>query len=246
MQKFLKLYMFSSITVTVKSIELYACKHAQKCTFLHVHHGKNNYNYSYTSGCPRFPRCKPNRISDKMPENEKPDKTSDSLTRTLTFALIGAGPLHSHTLYLSTHCISTYKHISIILRTLYLYLSFSLYAHSLSLSLHTPLYLSTYHLSISTHTLSISKHTYSLSPSLYTHFPSLFLHSLPLSLHTLSISLHTHSLSLSLHTLSISLTTLPFCVSLHSLSLSLSIYLHTLYLYTHKVSLCLSTTIQVH
>ena len=43
-----------------------------------------------------FPRCKPNRIPDKMPEekmlqnkvseNEKPDKMPDNITRTLTLS----------------------------------------------------------------------------------------------------------------------------------------------------------------
>ena len=66
-----------------------------------------------------FPRCKPNRIPDKLQEdkmlenkvseNRKPDKMSDNLNRTLT--LTGSGPFMSlftlslsltHTLYLST------------------------------------------------------------------------------------------------------------------------------------------------
>ena len=59
-----------------------------------------------------FPRCKPNRIPDKMPEdkmlenkmseNGKPDKMPDNLTHTLT--LTGSGPfmsLFTHTHYLS-------------------------------------------------------------------------------------------------------------------------------------------------
>ena len=124
-----------------------------------------------------FPRCKPNWIPDKMPddkmlenktsENGKPDKMSDNLTRTLT--LSGSGPFmslfthtHTHTpcLSLYTLSMSTHKHISIILHTLYVFLSFSLHAHSLSL----------YHY---THTLSLFQNT--LLPSLCTHFPSLSL-----------------------------------------------------------------------
>ena len=152
-----------------------------------------------------FPRCKPNRIPDKrlenkMLENGKPDKMPDNLNRILT--LTGSGPFMSlftltHTLSpsLYTLSISTQKHISIILHTLYLYLSFSLHTHSLSLSLHTPLYRCTHSLSLyfKTHSFPLSAHTSHLSLSLY---PSLCTLSLSLSVHYPSLSLCTLSLSL--------------------------------------------------
>ena len=123
-----------------------------------------------------FPRCKPNRIPDKMLENKmsedgKPDKMPDNLTRALT----GSGPFMSlftltHTLYLSTLSlsISTHKHISFILYTLNLYLSF--HAHSLSLSLHTPSlyrYTHSFCLYFKTHRFPPSAHTFHLSFSGY-------------------------------------------------------------------------------
>ena len=65
-----------------------------------------------------FPRCKPNRIPDKMLENKmsengKPDKMPDNLNRTLTLTLIGSGPFMSlftltHTLSISLHTHSLY------------------------------------------------------------------------------------------------------------------------------------------
>ena len=140
-----------------------------------------------------FPRCKPNRIPDKMPEkknareqNVRKWKTGQSAWLLNPYpnpnlTLTGSGPFmslftHSHSLYLSTLSLSLLinKWISIILHTLYLYLSFSLHAHSLSLSLHThPLSLSLHTLPLS---LSLSKHTYSL----------------PLPLHALSTVVHTN------------------------------------------------------
>ena len=78
------------------------------------------YIYIYIPVVARgFPRCKPNRILDKMPEdkmlenkmskNGKPDKMPDNLNRTLT----GSGPFMSlftltHTLSLSLYILSLY------------------------------------------------------------------------------------------------------------------------------------------
>ena len=122
-----------------------------------------------------FPRCKPNRIPDKMPEdkmlenkmseNGKPDKMPDNLTRTLT----GSGPF-----------VSVFTH-----------------THSLSISLHT-LYLSLLintFLSCCTHSISTSlyRYTHSLSLSFSKHTPSLSLHTLSIFL-TLYLSLPVRSL----------------------------------------------------
>ena len=70
-----------------------------------------------------FPRCKPNRIPDKMPEdkmlenkmleNGKPDKIPDNPYHNHDLTLIGSGPFISlltrkHTLSISLHTLSLY------------------------------------------------------------------------------------------------------------------------------------------
>ena len=70
-----------------------------------------------------FPRCKPNQIPDKMPEdkmlenktseNGKPDKIPDNPYHNHNLTLIGSGPsmslvTHTHTLYISLHSLSLY------------------------------------------------------------------------------------------------------------------------------------------
>ena len=113
----------------------------------------------------RFPRCKPNRIPDKMAEdkmlenkmseNGRPDKIPDNPYHNLT--LTGSGPFmslltHTHTLSISTLPLS----LSLLINTFLSFCTHSIYT-SLSLSTHTPFpYLSTHPLSIATHTPSLS------------------------------------------------------------------------------------------
>ena len=102
-------------------------------------------NYNILAVARGFPRCQPNRIPDKMPEdktpeNEKLDKMPDNPTCTPTPTLTAAagGPFvclftHTRTLSISLHTLSISPLINTFLSfyTQCLYLSFSLHAHSL-------------------------------------------------------------------------------------------------------------------
>ena len=96
----------------------------------------------------RFPRCKPNRIPDKMAEDKIPDNPYHNHNLTLT----GSGPFMSLLIHTHTHTLS----LSLLINTFLSFCTYSIYT-SLSVSTHTPFpYLSTHPLSIATHTPSLS------------------------------------------------------------------------------------------